>query len=111
MNGIASVSEAFLGEPLTSSGFFAPRTAQPLGRIEIDFNTVERSIRPLARPKRTRSSSAPTVAPRTGTWSPRSSKPRSSPASSRAHISPTSSPGSSAQEEKHEIKAGRIPSA
>ena len=41
------------------------------GRIEIDNNTVERTIRPIALNRKTPSSPAMTLEPRTGPSSPR----------------------------------------
>ena len=60
------------------------------GRVEIDSNIVERSIRPIALPARTRSSRAPTAAPRPWPSSLRSSRAASSSTSIPKPTSSTS---------------------
>jgi hypothetical protein len=65
------------------------------GRIEIDSNTVERSIRPFALNRKMHSSQAPTLGPNIGQPSHRSSRPPSSTKSSLCPISQISSPASS----------------
>jgi hypothetical protein len=65
------------------------------GRVEIDSNVVERSIRPIALNRKNALFAGSDGAASIGRHSPRSSRPASSTASIRTPTSPTSSPASS----------------